>query len=85
MSIDGHVDFNNLDGVIVVDRGTLSLAGLGISSNGIFSVASGAMLDLTGGNGPTWAGGVGGDGPFGIIDYPDAAGGRDSNEPKPHR
>ena len=54
--------FNNLNGVIEVDSGTLRLAGSGISSNGTFIVASGAVLDLTGGNGPTWAGTVTGSG-----------------------
>ena len=56
------VGFNNLDGVIEVDSGTLSLNSNGSSSNGTFSVASGAVLDLTGGQGPTWAGVVGGGG-----------------------
>jgi hypothetical protein len=56
------VSLNNQSGVIEVDSGTLSLAGSGTSSNGTFNVASGAVLDLTGGQGPTWAGVVGGSG-----------------------
>jgi hypothetical protein len=45
-----------------VDSGTLSLAGGGSSSNATFNVASGAVLDLTGGSNPTWAGTVTGSG-----------------------
>ena len=56
------IAFNNLNGVIEVDSGTLSLNSNGSSSNGTFSVASGAVLDLTGGRGPTWGGVVGGGG-----------------------
>jgi hypothetical protein len=48
--------FNNLGGLIDVESGTLTLANNGASSNGTFTVASGAVLDLTGGQGPTWAG-----------------------------
>jgi hypothetical protein len=59
---DSHVDFNNLNGVIEVDSGTLSLASGGTSSSGTFIVASGAVLDLTGGNGSTWSGLVTGSG-----------------------
>ena len=54
--------FNNQGGTIEVDRGALSLAGGGTSTNGTVVVASGAVLDLTGGNGPTWAGQVNGSG-----------------------
>ncbi len=54
--------FNNQQGTIEVDAGTLSLAGSGSSSNGTFNVASGAVLDLTGGSNPTWAGQVNGSG-----------------------
>jgi hypothetical protein len=53
---NSHVYFNNLNGVIEVDSGTLSLATAGISSSGTFIVASGALLDLTGGNDPYWSG-----------------------------
>ena len=61
-SFNSSVGFANLGGTIEVDSGTLSLAGGGISSNGTFIVASGAVLDLTGGNGPTWLGLVSGSG-----------------------
>jgi hypothetical protein len=61
-SFDSHVYFNNLNGVIEVDSGTLSLASGGTSSSGTFIVASGAVLDLTGGNGSTWSGLVSGSG-----------------------
>ncbi len=54
--------FNNQQGTIEVDSGTLSLAYGGSNSNGTFNVASGAVLDLTGGSGPTWAGQVNGSG-----------------------
>ncbi len=55
------VYLNNLGGSIEVDAGTLVL-GSGTSSNGTFTVAAGAVLDLTGGSSPTWAGVVGGSG-----------------------
>jgi len=45
-----------------VDSGTLSLGTSGISVGGTFIVASGAVLDLTGGKGPTWSGLVTGSG-----------------------
>ena len=61
-SIFSSVYLNNLNGVIEVDSGTLSLAGGGSSSSGTFIVASGAVLDLTAGSSPTWAGVVGGSG-----------------------
>jgi hypothetical protein len=48
--------FNNLGGVVDVQSGTLTLANNGSSSNGTFTVAAGAVLDLTGGQSPTWAG-----------------------------
>ena len=54
--------FNNEGGTVKVDSGILSLNGGGTSSNGFFSVASGAVLDLTGGNAPTWAGEISGSG-----------------------
>jgi len=57
------VSFNNLDGTVKVDSGILTLYGGGTSSNGVFNVASGAVLDLTGGaNGPTWSGTITGSG-----------------------
>jgi hypothetical protein len=57
------ISFNNEGGVVQVDSGTLTLNGGGTSSNGVFNVASGAMLDLTGGNnGPTWSGDITGNG-----------------------
>ena len=57
-----NVAFNNENGAIEVDSGTLSLSGGGSSSSGAFTVAAGAVLDLTGGSGPTWGGLVTGSG-----------------------
>src|ERR1017187_4833207 len=54
--------FNNQSGVIKVDSGTLYLSGGGTSSNGVFNVAAGAVLNLTGGSGPTWSGRLTGSG-----------------------
>jgi hypothetical protein len=48
--------FNNLGGTVKVDSGTLILSGGGTSSNGVFTIANGAVLDLTGGNSPVYAG-----------------------------
>lgn len=59
--IDG-VSFDNLGGTLEVDTGRLTLANNGTSSNGTFTVAAGALLDLTGGESPTWAGAVTGSG-----------------------
>ena len=56
------IAFNNLGGTVEVDSGILSLNGAGTSSNGVFNVASNAVLDLTGGNFPTWSGDVTGSG-----------------------
>jgi hypothetical protein len=56
------LSFNNLGGVVQVDSGTLVLDGGGGSSNGDFEIASGAVLDLTGGSAPTWAGEMTGSG-----------------------
>jgi hypothetical protein len=61
-SVFNFVTFNNQNGTIEVDSGTLSLAFGGSSSNGTFNVASGAVLDLTGGSSPTWAGQIIGSG-----------------------
>jgi hypothetical protein len=61
-SVISQVLFNNLGGVVDVESGTLTLANNGSSSNGTFTVASGAVLDLTGGQGPTWAGLIQGSG-----------------------
>lgn len=58
--------FNNQGGTVEVDSGTVSLNGGGSSSNGVFKVASGAALDLTGGTSPTWAGEITGSG-FGQV------------------
>src|ERR1017187_6605731 len=57
-----QIAFNNQSGVVKVDSGTLYLSGGGTSSNGVFEVASGAVLDLTGGSGPTWSGKLTGSG-----------------------
>ncbi len=54
------VNFNNLGGVIDVESGALTLANSGSNSNGVFTVAGGAVLDLTGGQAPTWAGQISG-------------------------
>jgi hypothetical protein len=54
--------FSNAGGTIEVDSGVLVLSGRGTSSNGIFNVSSGALLDLTGGASPTWAGQMTGSG-----------------------
>jgi hypothetical protein len=43
------VAFNN-SGQVNVEQGTLYLGGGGVSSNGIYNIASGAYLDFTGGN-----------------------------------
>jgi hypothetical protein len=56
------ITFNNLGGAIRVDSGTLSLSGGGTSTNGVLTVANGAILDLTGSNAPTWAGELTGSG-----------------------
>jgi len=56
------VPFDNSDGTIEVDSGTLSLAAGGTSASGTFNVAAGAVLDLTGGSSPTWSGLVNGSG-----------------------
>lgn len=48
--------FNNLGGLIDVKSGTLVLQNNGSSSNGTITVSAGAILDITGGQGPTWAG-----------------------------
>ena len=59
--------FNNQGGTVEVDSGTLSLNGGGSSSNGLFNVAAGAVLDLTGGNSPTWAGEITGSGSGEVV------------------
>ncbi len=51
------VDFSNMGGTIQVNSGTLSIAATGgSSSGGIFTVAAGSTLDLTGGQTVTYAG-----------------------------
>src|ERR1017187_8881535 len=57
-----QIAFNNQSGVVKVDSGTLYLSGGGTSSNGVFNVAAGAVLNLTGGSGPTWSGRLTGSG-----------------------
>jgi hypothetical protein len=54
--------FSNLGGTLEVDSGVLVLNGRGTSSNGTFTVAAGAVLDLTGGANPIWAGRITGSG-----------------------
>jgi hypothetical protein len=66
VSLFTDVPFNNQGGAVDVDSGTLRLGGSGTSSNGTFTVATGATLDWTGGSSPTWAGVVGGSG-AGIV------------------
>ena len=56
------VAFNNQDGQIRVDSGELVLNGGGNSLGGTFTVAGGAVLDLTGGNNPGWQGLISGTG-----------------------
>jgi hypothetical protein len=51
-----QVAFNNKGGLVNVETGTLTLDNSGVSSNGSYSVSAGATLDLTGGQSPTWAG-----------------------------
>src|ERR1039458_7320267 len=57
-----QIAFNNQSGVIKVDSGTLYFSGGGTSSNGVFNVAAGAVLNPTGGNSPTWSGRLTGSG-----------------------
>lgn len=54
--------FNNQSGTIEVDTGALTLAGGGVCSNGTLVVSNSAILDLTGGNNPTWTGQINGHG-----------------------
>jgi carbon monoxide dehydrogenase subunit G len=48
--------FYNESGTIEVDSGSLTLAGGETSTNGTFNIAAGALVDLTGGDRPLWAG-----------------------------
>jgi hypothetical protein len=48
--------FHNRGGLIEADTGVLRLRNSGTSSNGQFIVSSGGVVDITGGEGPTWAG-----------------------------
>ena len=48
--------FDNSGGTVEVNSGTLVLNGGGSSVDGTFNVSAGAVLDLTGGGGPTWSG-----------------------------
>jgi hypothetical protein len=61
------VSFNNSGGTIRVDTGKLTLSGGGSSSNGTFTVAGGAVLDLTGGSRPTWVGQMTGSGAGNVV------------------
>jgi uncharacterized protein (DUF2164 family) len=54
--------FNNQGGTIEVDSGLLTLSGGGTSLNGVFTVAAGAAVDLTGGSMPNWSGQITGSG-----------------------
>ena len=56
------VTYNNLSGTNRVDSGQLTLANNGVSSSGTFIVAAGALVDLTGGQKPTWSGTMTGSG-----------------------
>jgi hypothetical protein len=56
-------NFNNQNGIIEVDTGTLTLVGSGsVTSNATLIVSNAATLDLTGGGNPTWSGIVTGSG-----------------------
>src|ERR1022692_1166101 len=57
-----QIALHNQSGVVKVDSGTLYLSGGGTSSNGVFEVAAGAVLNPTGGNSPTWSGRLTGSG-----------------------
>jgi hypothetical protein len=46
----------NQGGIVEADTGTMTLAGNRSSSNGTFIVGTDAVVDLTGGDQPTWAG-----------------------------
>ena len=56
------VSLRNLDGAIEVMRGRLSLTTEGQSSNATFRVSANAVLDMTGGSRPMWAGLIRGEG-----------------------
>ena len=47
---------NNHGGKIEADTGTLSLANSGVSTGGTYNAATGASIDITGGQTPTWSG-----------------------------
>jgi hypothetical protein len=66
-SVISTVLFNNHGGTIEVDSGTLSLANNGSSSNATITVAAGGVLDVTGGQVPTWAGSMTGSGSGAIL------------------
>jgi len=55
-------NFANLGGTVEADSGTLTLAGGGSSSNGLFVATANAEVDLTGGSETTWAGTMTGSG-----------------------
>ncbi|HLH52118.1 MAG TPA: hypothetical protein VKY92_00665 [Verrucomicrobiae bacterium] len=59
--------FNNINGTLDVQTGQLTLANNGSSSNGIFTVSAGAVLDLTGGRSPSWTGLIQGTGAGQVI------------------
>ena len=61
-----EITFNNQGGEVQVDSGTLYLDG-GTSSNGVFNVANGAILDITTGSNPTWAGQIRGSGSGSVV------------------
>jgi len=55
--------FNSVGGRVDVQSGRLILDNNGMSSNGVFTVATGASVDLTGGSSPTWSGRLTGSAP----------------------
>jgi hypothetical protein len=56
------IAFNNLGGLVRVDTGTLILANSGVSSGSVFTAAANTVLDVTGGQSPTWSGLITGQG-----------------------
>jgi hypothetical protein len=61
-----QVQFNNF-GLLDVESGNLTLANGGSSSNATYTVAAGSVLDITGGQSPTWSGTMTGHGAGEIL------------------